>query len=176
MPAMQPMIVPAMAPVALAFLHNRRKATGITADPMITPMARYIHPKETPTLLRITAKTPMKHPNASTIILDTLRICCPVAFGLMYVRYMSYVQSEDTATSSAEPADVTALTATRTSNQPSAKERKKQRDFNVTQNTKYKQSDVYSVIQSTKNEQVIIYMEKLPKTAEQNYRLHFNAY
>lgn len=59
---------------------------GITAEPMRTPMARYIQPSETLALFSITAKSPMKQPKANTTALDTLRICLPVASGFMYVR------------------------------------------------------------------------------------------
>jgi len=72
-----------MAPTALALLQSSSSAMGMTAEPMMTPMARYIHPRETPARLRMTARTPMRQPNARTTALDTRRICLPVASGLM---------------------------------------------------------------------------------------------
>ena len=86
MPRAQPKVQPAMAPTALARRQRRRKAMGMTAEPMKTPMARYIQPRETPALLRRMARTPMKQPKARMMAREILRICSPVALGLMYVR------------------------------------------------------------------------------------------
>lgn len=82
-PRTQPETDPSIAPKALALLHKSMNAMGITADPMSTPIARYIHPSETPALFKITARIPMKHPNPRTADLEILNICLPVALGFM---------------------------------------------------------------------------------------------
>ena len=82
---------------------------GITAEPMSTPMARYTNPRLSPMLSSMTARPPIPIPKPTMVYRETLSSCLPVASGFRYVRYTSYVISDDTAMSSADPAEVTAI-------------------------------------------------------------------
>ena len=104
---------PAIAPIVAAYLfvrfHVIVRAIGITAEPISTPIARYTNPSDSPMLSSITARPPMPRPNPIMVARETFSSCFPVAAGFLYVRYTSYVISDETAISSADPADVTAM-------------------------------------------------------------------
>ena len=107
--ANSPATAPAVAAYLFVCLHVMVSAIGITAEPISTPMARYTNPSERPMPSSTAARPPMPIPNATMDMRDTLSSCLPVAFGLLYVRYTSYVISDETAISSADPAAVTAM-------------------------------------------------------------------
>ena len=68
-----PSRAPAIAPLALAFFQVSTIDTGITAEPITTPINRYTQPRVSPISLRMIDSKPMKAPKMNTVYRETYK-------------------------------------------------------------------------------------------------------
>ena len=108
-PATNPTMAPDIAVCGPVLDHNSDMAIGATAEPINMPIRRYTYWSDSPIWSNASPNNPMPIPNNSIVYRDTRMSWRPVAEGFMYVRYTSYVTSDETLTSCDEPAAVTAV-------------------------------------------------------------------
>jgi hypothetical protein len=91
------------------------KVAGKTAPPIRRPTTRNSQPRSIPVAFQIHGKGAMASPKTQIMMCDILMISSGAACGRKYILYTSKVKIEETAMSSNEDDDITAIKSVRRS-------------------------------------------------------------